>query len=123
MSTVLVLADVTPTGVRNATLELLTAARALGEPAAVVCGPVADDVTAALGAHGAATVYSITADAIDDFLAVPKVDALAAVAAQTSPTDVLITSGPDGKALAAPLPVRPDSGPGSVATLAPLAAA
>jgi electron transfer flavoprotein alpha subunit len=116
VSTVLVLADVTPTGVRNATLELLTAARALGEPAAVVCGPVADDVTAALGAHGAATVYSITADAIDDFLAVPKVDALAAVAAQTSPTAVLITSGPEGKDIAARLAVRLDSGLVSDAT-------
>lgn len=110
MPTVLVLADVTDTGVRNATLELLTAARALGEPAAVVCGPVAADVTAALVAHGATTVYGITADGLDDFLAVPKVDALAAVAAQTSPTAVLITSGPEGKDVAARLAVRLDAG-------------
>jgi len=43
VSEILVLAELTPTGVRKATLELLTIARRLGEPSAVVCGDATDD--------------------------------------------------------------------------------
>ncbi len=43
MSEILVLAELTPSGVRKATLELLTIARGLGEPAALVCGEVTDE--------------------------------------------------------------------------------
>ena len=58
MSEILVLAELTPTGVRKATLELLTLARRLGEPAALVCGEATDEVVARLGEFGAATVYT-----------------------------------------------------------------
>ena len=51
MSEVLVLAETTAAGVRKPTLELLTAARALGEPAAVVFGKASDAVVAQLGEY------------------------------------------------------------------------
>ena len=53
MSEVLVIAETTAAGVRKPTLELLTAARALGEPAAVVFGEASDAVVAQLGEYGA----------------------------------------------------------------------
>ncbi|MCA0291164.1 MAG: electron transfer flavoprotein subunit alpha/FixB family protein [Actinobacteria bacterium] len=110
MSTVLVLAELTPSGVRPATLELLTAARALGEPAAVVVGPVADDVRAALAKHGATTVYAVDAPDADRYLALPKAQALVDLAGQTSPAAILITSGTEGKDVAAKVAVRLDAG-------------
>ena len=42
MSEVLVLVENTPQGIRKSSLELLTAARRLGSPSAVLCG-AADD--------------------------------------------------------------------------------
>jgi electron transfer flavoprotein alpha subunit len=58
-STVLVLAEANPAGggVRKTTLEALTAARALGEPAAVVVGApgTAAGLKDALAEYGAAT--------------------------------------------------------------------
>lgn len=110
MSEVLVLAEVTPSGVRKATFELLTLARRLGEPAAVVCGAAGDDVVAALGEYGATKVYVVGGDELSNYLSVPKVDALAAVAAQANPAAILVVSGKEGKDVAARLAVRLDSG-------------
>ena len=81
MSEVLVLAELTPSGVRAATLELLTLARRLGEPSAVVCGVATDDVVATLGEHGATTVYVASAPEIEQFLSIPKAEAVAMKAA------------------------------------------
>ncbi len=106
MTTVLVLADLTPAGVRSATLELLTVARGLGDPAAVVLGTPDDAAVATLGEYGATTVYAVNSPGSDDLLSLPKVDAVAAVAAATSPSAILITSGPEGKDVAARLAVR-----------------
>ena len=110
MSEILVLVEPTPTGVRKATLELLTLARRLGEPAALVCGPASEEVVAELGRYGATTVYQVQAEGLDGFLSLPKVDALAAVVGLSSPSAVLVTSGPEGKDVAGRLAVRLDSG-------------
>ncbi|MEI2779532.1 MAG: electron transfer flavoprotein subunit alpha/FixB family protein [Tetrasphaera sp.] len=110
MSTVLVLAELTPSGVRPATFELLTAARALGDPAAVVVGEAGDDVVAQLGNYGATTVYAVGGAAAEDYLSVPKAEALVQVAQQANPSAILITSGSEGKDIAARVAVRLDSG-------------
>ncbi|MEP7160119.1 MAG: electron transfer flavoprotein subunit alpha/FixB family protein [Dermatophilaceae bacterium] len=110
MSQVLVLAEVTPSGVRKATLELLTFARRLGEPAAVLCGTADPAAVATLAEYGAATVYTVPGSEFDSHLALPTAEALVAVAAQAAPYAILVTSGPDGKDAAARVAVRLDAG-------------
>jgi len=110
VSEILVLAELTPTGVRKATLELLTLARRLGEPSAIVCGDATDDVVARLGEYGATTVYAVTAPEMEQFLSVPKAEAVATIAQRVSPFAVLVTSGPEGKDVAARVAIRLDSG-------------
>lgn len=110
MSEILVLAELTPSGVRKATLELLTIARRLGEPAALVCGDATDAVVATLGEFGATTVYAVPAPEVEQFLSLPKAEAVMAVVQRSQPAAILITSGPEGKDVAARVAVRLDSG-------------
>jgi electron transfer flavoprotein alpha subunit len=110
MSEVLVLAERTDGVVRKASLELLTLARRLGEPTALVCGPADDDTTRVLGTYGATKVYVVEGPELDDYLVLAKVDALVAVVRQSAPAAVLVTSGPGGKEIAARAAVRLDSG-------------
>ena len=93
MAEVLVLVERTNGVVRKATLELLTLARRFGEPAALVCGPTDDATTGALGDYGATKVYVVEGAELDDYLVVPKVDALVAVVQQSAPAAVLLASG------------------------------
>lgn len=109
MSEVLVLAETTPAGVRKPTLELLTAAARLGEPSAVLFGSADDGVVAALGEYGAEKVYVVADAAIDDYLSQPKAEALVQIAKSTSPAAILVTSGPEGKDIAARVAVRLES--------------
>jgi electron transfer flavoprotein alpha subunit len=106
VSQVLVLAETTSSGVRKATLELLTGARALGEPAAVVFGAADDATVAALGEYGATTVYAVPAPEMGEFLSLPKAEAVVQLAGQVNPVAVLVTSGPEGKDIAARVAVR-----------------
>lgn len=110
MAQVLVLAERTDGVVRKATLELLTLARRLGEPAALVLGPLDDATTAVLGEHGAATIYTVDGPQLDAYLVLPKVEALVAAVQQTSPAAVLVTSSSEGKEVAARAAVRLDAG-------------
>ena len=110
MSAVLVLAEATGSGVRKATFELLTAARRLGEPRAVVVGEAADDDVAALGEYGATTVYAVPAPEARQDLSVPTAEAVVEVARRVSPVAVLLGSGPLGKDVAGRVAVRLDSG-------------
>ena len=110
MSEILVLAELTPSGVRKATLELLTIARRLGEPAALVCGGATDDVVATLGEYGATTVYAVDAPEIEQFLSLPKAEASSRSCSGRQPAAILVTSGPEGKDVAARVAVRLDSG-------------
>ena len=73
----------TPTDVRKATLELLTLARRLGEPAALVCGDATDDVVArARRSTAPRRCTPSTAPEIEQFLVVPKAEAVVTVARQ-----------------------------------------
>jgi electron transfer flavoprotein alpha subunit len=109
MAEVLVLVDHVEGEIKKATYELLTAARALGEPSAVVVGGpgVAGKLADGLKAHGAEKIYVAETDR-DDFLS-PQVDVLAALVASTSPAAVLIGVSADGKEIAGRLAVRTDS--------------
>jgi electron transfer flavoprotein alpha subunit len=114
MAEVLVLAELNPAGggVRKTTLEALTAARALGEPAAVVLGApgTAAGVKDALAEYGAATVYVAESDDIDAYLVAPKAEVLAQLVAERSPAAVVIPSSPEGKEIAARLAIKIGSG-------------
>lgn len=110
MTAVIVLAELTATGIRPATLELLTLARGLGEPVALVCGHASDEVVSALGEHGATEVHTVSAPEIEQYLSLPKAEALVQLAQQLQPAAVLVTSGPEGKDVAARAAVRLGSG-------------
>jgi len=105
MAEVLVLVDHVEGEIKKATYELLTAARVLGEPSAVVVGPAV--ATKELAAHGAEKVYVAETDR-DDFL-IPQVDVLAALIEAKSPAAVLIAVSADGKEIAGRLALRTNS--------------
>ena len=110
MPAVLVLVERADGAVRKPTLELLTLARRLGDPVALVLGPADDDTVATLGRYGAGTVYVVDAPELTDYLVVPHAEAVTEVARQVDPVCVLVTSGPDGKEIAARVAVALDSG-------------
>jgi electron transfer flavoprotein alpha subunit len=110
VSEILVLAELAPSGVRKASLELLTIARRLGEPSAVICGDLTEDDVARLGEYGATTVYVVSAPEVEQFLSLPKAEAVVTIAQRVGPAAVLVTSGPEGKDVAARVAVRLDSG-------------
>ncbi len=112
MSTVLVLAerDASSGAVKKTTLELLTLARRLGEPAVVWFGEGANAVAATLGEYGATSVYVAEGADMSDHPVVPIVDVLAALVADVSPAAVLVPSSADGKEAAGRLAVRIGSG-------------
>ncbi len=114
MAEVLVLVELNPAGggVRKTTLEALTAARALGEPSAVVLGApgTAAGVKDALAEYGAAKVYVAESDDIDGYLVAPKAEVLAQLVASASPAAVVIPSSPEGKEIAGRLAIKTNSG-------------
>ncbi|MDT7726036.1 MAG: electron transfer flavoprotein alpha subunit [Actinomycetota bacterium] len=112
MSEVLVLVDHVDGAVKKVTLELLTAARALGEPSAVVVGTpgTAGKLKESLAAYGAAKVYVAESDDAAAYLVTPKVDALAVLVASASPAAVLVSATAEGKEVSGRLAARLDSG-------------
>jgi electron transfer flavoprotein alpha subunit len=113
MAEVLVLVDHADGEVKRVTAELLTLARTLGEPSAVLVGGGADAALGQLRDQGAERVYVVDGDGsagFADYVVAPRVEALAAVVAQGAPEAVLVPSTPDGKEVAARLAVRLGSG-------------
>ncbi|MGY1705100.1 electron transfer flavoprotein subunit alpha/FixB family protein [Geodermatophilus sp. SYSU D00697] len=114
MAEVLVLVELNPTGdgVRKTTLEALTVARALGEPAAVVVGAPGSAAAAReqLAEYGAAKVYVAESPEVDEFLVAPKAEVLAQLVSSASPAAVVIPSSQEGKEVAARLAVKTGSG-------------
>ncbi|MFF3940527.1 electron transfer flavoprotein subunit alpha/FixB family protein [Streptomyces phaeofaciens] len=112
MGEVLVLIDHTNGRIRKPALELLTLARRLGTPAAVVLdgGAATATLAAEAGAYGAATVYVADAPEFADYFIAPEVDALHQIVRAADPTAILIPSSADGKETAARLALRLDSG-------------
>jgi electron transfer flavoprotein alpha subunit len=110
MPVVLVVVDAADGSTPKPTLELLTLARRIGTPAAVVFGPAADQAVAALAEYGAADVYLVPDPRVLEHLVVPKVDALEQIARQVGPAAVLLTASTEGKEIGARLALRLDSG-------------
>ena len=106
MAEVLVLVDSVDGSVKKPTLELLTAARALGEPAAVVIGApgTAAPLKATLAEYGAAKIYVAESDDIAGYSVAPKAEALAAVAEQASPAAILVSSSAENKEIVLKFP-------------------
>ena len=111
MGKVLVLVEQTGATVKKSTLELLTAARRLGEPVAIWVGPGIDDAAVAtLGEYGATTVAVVGGAQYVDTPVAPKAEVLAHEVAQQSPVAVLIAATAEGKETAARLAVKLGSG-------------
>ncbi|MDQ2751193.1 MAG: electron transfer flavoprotein subunit alpha/FixB family protein, partial [Actinomycetota bacterium] len=112
MAEVLVLVDSADGTVKKSTFELLTAARALGEPSAVVIGSpgTAAALKDQLAEYGAGKVYVAESDEIAGYCVAPAAEALAAVVEQASPAAVLVSSSPEGKEIAARLALKLGSG-------------
>jgi electron transfer flavoprotein alpha subunit len=106
MSQVLVVADLVDGTVGKPTLELLTLARRIGEPVAVVFGQGAEAAAGRLGEYGAVRVLAVTDPAVTDYLVAPKAEALAQIAGTVAPAAVLVTSSAEGKEVAARLAVK-----------------
>lgn len=110
MAEILVLADHSGGDVKKVTLELLTLARSLGEPSAVVVGAGAGAAVAALAEYGAQRVYVAEDAELDRHPVAPAAEVLAKLVAEKSPAAVLITSTADGKEIAGRLAVRTGAG-------------
>lgn len=114
MSQVLVVAHATDGSVPKPTQELLTLARRFGDPVAVVFGGGAADAVPTLGEFGARRVLLVDDPAVEDFLVLPKVEAIAQIAAAAGSgpglAAILLTATPEGKEIAGRLAIRLDSG-------------
>ncbi len=112
MAEVLVVVESSGGTVKKVTLEMLTLARSLGEPAAVVLGApgTAAAIADKLGEYGATKVYAAESDDIANHLVAPKATALAQLVKSVSPAAVLIGSTQEGKEIAGRLAVKLDNG-------------
>jgi len=106
MAEVLVVVEASGEGVKKVTFEMLTMARTLGSPSAVVFGDV--DI-AKLGEYGAEKVYQVGGE-INGYLVAPKAGALAQLVKDVQPAAVLLGSTQEGKEIAGRLAVKLDNG-------------
>ncbi|HEX5741644.1 MAG TPA: electron transfer flavoprotein subunit alpha/FixB family protein [Pilimelia sp.] len=99
-------------GVKKVTLELLTKARELGTPAAVVLGGpgAAAALTGTLAEYGAEKIYVAEHEDIDGHLVAPKATVLAALVRRVQPAAVLLGATQEGKEIAGRLAVKLDNG-------------
>jgi electron transfer flavoprotein alpha subunit len=112
MPEVFVVAEQVAGAVKKVTLEMLTLARGLGEPAAVVLGAPgsAAAVSARLAEYGATRIYAVESEDFDNYLVAPKAAALAALIRQARPAAVLLGATQEGKEIAGRLAVKLDNG-------------
>jgi electron transfer flavoprotein alpha subunit len=110
MAEVLVLVDHVGGVVRKTTFELLTIARRLGEPSAVLIGAGFDTAKQALAQYGAEKVYRVESADVTDYLVAPTAEVLASLVGSAAPAAVLISSSPEGKEIAARLAIKTGSG-------------
>jgi electron transfer flavoprotein alpha subunit len=112
MAEVLVLVEHAEGALKKISAELITAARVLGEPAAVVVGKpgTAEPLVEGLKAAGAAKVYVAESDDAESYLVTPFVDVLASLAESASPAGVLLAATADGKEIGGRLAARLGSG-------------
>ena len=106
MAEILVLADHSGENVKKVTLELVTAARKLGEPAVVWTGAGAQAAQPRLAEFGAAKVYVADAADFDEYVAAPKAELLADLAKRVAPAAVLVPGTAEGREVGARLAVK-----------------
>jgi electron transfer flavoprotein alpha subunit len=109
MSEVLVVVEAAGGAVKKVTLEMLTMARELGSPSAVVFGP-ADGLADKLAEYGAETIYVADGADVEGYLVAPKAAILAELIRAKSPAAVLVGSTQEGKEIAARVAVKLDNG-------------
>ena len=99
-------------GVKKVTLEMLTIARTLGEPSAVVLGGegAAAQFADKLAEFGAQKIYAGEGEGVDGYLVAPKATAVAELVKSVQPAAVLIASTQEGKEIAGRLAVKLDNG-------------
>ncbi|KRE32076.1 electron transfer flavoprotein subunit alpha [Mycobacterium sp. Soil538] len=112
MAEVLVLVEHAEGALKKVTAELITAARSLGEPSAVVVGKpgTAEPLVDGLKAAGAAKIYVAESDDAENYLITPYVDVLASLAETATPAAVILASSADGKEIAGRLAARIGAG-------------
>ncbi|TPG36805.1 electron transfer flavoprotein subunit alpha/FixB family protein [Mycolicibacterium hodleri] len=112
MAEVLVLVEHAEGNLKNVTAELITAARALGEPSAVVIGApgTAEKLTDGLKAAGAAKIYVAESDVVEQYLVTPKVDVINALVESASPVAVVVVASAEGKEIAGRVAAETGSG-------------
>jgi electron transfer flavoprotein alpha subunit len=112
MAEVLVLVEHADGALKKITAELITAARVLGEPAAVVVGKpgTAEPLTDGLKEAGAAKIYVAESDDVENYLITPYVDVLASLSESATPAGVLLGASADGKEIAGRLAARIGAG-------------
>ncbi|GAA3750729.1 electron transfer flavoprotein alpha subunit [Spinactinospora alkalitolerans] len=109
MAEVLVLVDHVDGEVKKVTTELLTAARRIGEPAAVWVGDATEQGKAKLAEFGAEKVYVAPAE-LNDYVVAPKAELLAHLAGEKSAAAVLVSATTEGKEVAGRTAVKLGSG-------------
>ncbi|MBF6214720.1 electron transfer flavoprotein subunit alpha/FixB family protein [Nocardia puris] len=112
MAEVLVLVEHADGALKKVSTELITAARALGTPAAVVLGTAGtgEKLADALAAAGAEKIYIAESDDVENFLVTPKVDVLAGLVESVSPAAVIVPASAEGKEVSGRLAARIGSG-------------
>ncbi|GAA4088817.1 electron transfer flavoprotein subunit alpha/FixB family protein [Actinomadura miaoliensis] len=110
MAEILVLVDHVDGEVKKVTLELLTLARRLGEPAAVWVGPGYEGAKDRLAEYGAAKVYVAADEELTSYVVAPKAALLAQLVQNGSPGAVLVSATGEGKEIAGRLAVKTGSG-------------
>jgi electron transfer flavoprotein alpha subunit len=110
MAEVLVLVDHTDGEVKKVTAELLTFARRLGQPAAVLVGSGFDAAKESLAQYGATKTYVADGADLSSYLVAPVAEVLAKLVADNKPAAVLLASGAEGKEIAGRLAVKTGSG-------------
>jgi electron transfer flavoprotein alpha subunit len=110
MGEILVLVEHDAGTVKKVTLELLTAARTLGTPAAVFVGAGFETAAPRLAEYGAAKVYVAEAPELTDYVVAPSAELLASLVSTAAPDAVIVASTAEGKEIAARLALKIDSG-------------
>ncbi len=112
MAEVLVVVEAAGGAVKKVTLEMLTMARALGTPSAVILGGpgTAEPLVGKLGEFGAEKVYVAESADIEGHLVAPKATVLARLVKDVQPAAVLLGSTQEGKEIAGRLAVKLENG-------------
>ena len=112
MAEVLVLVEHQDGEPKKVTAELLTLARRVGEPSAVLLGSPGTYAKAKdfLARYGAQKVYVAESEDIDKYVVAPKAEVLAGILGSASPAALLVAASAEGREVAARAAAKTGSG-------------